>query len=441
MNINSHWCDRFRILDDIDNLRDKVIVRGPVLNDLHNLPLEEASRQLRQAFRTVFYPTNQCLSILSRLIAVSKSHCAITYPDNKSFIRGIYAETPPLPEFSSPMYLTGLAGIGKTEILRTFQRLLSQNDEITVDTSHPPFRIQPPWLVTVQSRSSARDVLTALAGQDGKLYELVRRCRKLAYRDGIPFLVADELQFVTGSDSANTRVSQMLMSLGYVGVPFLFAANFSMLQRLMKRPGEEQQRLLAQPIVLMPDAPDSEDWRKTIQALVEISPANFILDPEKLAPDLHRYTFGRKRALTQLLTLAFRIEFPNGGIVTSTSLAKAYKDASYTVFRDETECLFKQTITNRPNRGRSDLWCPLPNDGESQVAQIKQFSVAARERAATDTEIRSALTAAEAKVATAMGNSTKKTSRDAGGKVLSLCNKSQDASTLIQNMSTFLDKN
>lgn len=214
-----------------------------------------------------------------------------------------------------------------------------------------------------------------------------------------------------------------------------------MLQRLMKRPGEEQQRLLAQPIVLMPDAPDSEDWRKTIQALVEISPANFILDPEKLAPDLHRYTFGRKRALTQLLTLAFRIEFPNGGIVTSTSLAKAYKDASYTVFRDETECLFKQTITNRPNRGRSDLWCPLPNDGESQVAQIKQFSVAARERAATDTEIRSALTAAEAKVATAMGNSTKKTSRDAGGKVLSLCNKSQDASTLIQNMSTFLDKN
>jgi len=441
VNIDSHWCDRFRSLDDVDNLRDKITVRGPVVNDLHNLPLEEASRQLRQAFRTVFYPTNQCLSILTRLIAISKSHCAVTYPDAKSFIRGIYAETPPLPEFSSPLYLTGLAGIGKTEILRAFQRLLSKNDEVTVDASHPPFRIQPPWLVTVQSRSSARDVLIALAGQDGKLYELVRRCRKLAYRDGIPFLVADELQFVTGSDSANTRVSQMLMSLGYIGVPFLFAANFSMLQRLMKRPGEEQQRLLAQPIVLTPDAPNSEDWRKTIEALIEVAPANFILDPEKLAPDLHRYTFGRKRALSQLLTLAFRIEFLNGGIVTSASLAKAYKDTSYTVYREETECLFKQTITNRPIRGRSDLWCPLPNEGEPEVAQIKQFSVAAQERAVTDTEMRSALTAAETKAAAAIDNSTRKRSQEGGGKVLALRGKTTlDASTLTQNMDTFLDR-
>lgn len=440
MNINSHWCERFRSLDDVENLRDKVIVRGPVLNDLHNLPLEEASRQLSQAFRTVFYPTNQCLSILSRLIAISTSHCAIIYPDTKSFIRGIYAETPPLPEFSSPLYLTGLAGIGKTEILRTFQRLLSQNDEVTVDASHPPFRIQPPWLVTVQSRSSARDVLTALAGQDGKLYELVRRCRKLAYRDGIPFLVADELQFVTGSDTANTRVSQMLMSLGYIGVPFLFAANFSMLQRLMKRPGEEQQRLLAQPIVLTPDAPNSEDWRKTIEALIQVAPANFILDLEKLAPDLHRYTFGRKRALSQLLTLAFRIEFPNGGIVTSASLAKAYRTATYTVYREETECLLKQAITNRPSRDRPDLWCPILDEGDGQVVQIKKFAVLAQERAVADAEMRSSLNLAEAKVAANIKRSTTEKSRDTGGRVLSIRKDSVlDTTTLIHNMATFLD--
>ncbi|WP_143433004.1 ATP-binding protein [Herbaspirillum camelliae] len=440
MRTNSYWIDRFRELENLDVLREKATISGPVLIDLFKLPLEQASLQLQQAFRSVFYPTNQCLSILRRLIGVSAAHCATTYTDAKSFMSGVYAESPPLLEFSPPLYLTGLAGVGKTEILNTFQRLLSQSDEVVVDDKHPPFRILPPWLVTVRSRSSARDVLGVLANQDGKPYELIKRCRKLAYRDAVPFLVADELQFVTGSDSANTRVSQMLMSLAYIGIPFLFAANFSMLQRLMRRPGEEQQRLLAQPIILHPDAPDSEDWTKTIEALVAVAPANFAFDPQKLAPDLHRYTFGRKRALSELLSLAFRIEFQNGSGVTSTSLTKAYKSSAYTVYRDETEFLFKQAIANRPSRGRPDLWCPIPDDGNIQLARIVQFSTAAQERAAADAEMRSALTAAEIKAVAAIENPAKRKNRNSGSKVLSIHRTpARDASTLSKNMDSFLD--
>ncbi|WP_288392734.1 ATP-binding protein [uncultured Herbaspirillum sp.] len=440
MSSELYWCERFVGLTDAENLRQKVTTHGAVSEDFPSLPLEDATRELRQALRTVFYPTNQCLNILHRLIGISSAHCLSTYPDARTFMKGLYAEAAPLTDFSPPLCLTGLAGIGKTEVLRAFRRLLSIESEVTVDDNHPPFRIHPPWLVTVQSRSSSRDVLGALANQDGKPYELTKKCRRLAYRDGIPFLIADELQFVTGSDSANTRVSQMLMSLGYIGIPFLFAANFSMLSRLMKRPGEEQQRLLAQPIVMLPDPPDSEDWRNTITALTAVEPHLFKFDVANLAQELHHYTFGRKRALSELLTLAFRIAY-SAKEVTANTLAKAYKSSEYTIYRNEVECLNKQLVDHRPDKKRLDLWCPIPIDRANHAASISQFSIAAREREIADAEVRSSLTPAEAKAAAAVSKAAMAKNSGGKAKVLSIQRKKEiSAETLKSNMDSFLDR-
>ena len=72
---------------------------------------------LRQAFECTFIPNEQHCQILSRLAGMMSAHYKNFYPDTRSYIR-LMEEGRTVDQFPSSICLTGLAGIGKSMLMR-----------------------------------------------------------------------------------------------------------------------------------------------------------------------------------------------------------------------------------------------------------------------------------------------------------------------------------
>lgn len=436
--IASPWIGHFEPLLNTETIRQRAAVTVSPITGLASMPLELAYARLEHALKTIFYPTTQCVSVLKRLVGIAYSHCMAVYPNNRAFLCGVYASEPPLEEFVPPICLTGLAGTGKTEILKAFGRLHDCGHSVLVDPDHPLFPVRGSQLVTVKARSSPKDVLRCLAQGEGAPTELIISGRKRAYRDGIAMLLTDELQFATGSENANARVAQMLLSLGYLGIPFVYAANFSLISRLQRRPGEEQHRLLSDPIVLIPDRATSTDWQNTLAAQRSVAPEVFVFDPVVDAEPLHAYCGGRKRAMAKLLLLAFRDQYPRGGFVDCEAVRRAYLSMEYAGYREETEILATQAIQFRAHPKRKDLWCPIPLAGTTAAA-FMETAVAARQELVAEVELTAALTREE-KCGAAKAKQGLSKGSDVSGQVVRLPRKSAATATdLKRNAGLFRD--
>lgn len=433
------WAARFESLLDVETLKERATVTVSPLANLPSMPVELAAKLLEDALKATFYPTTQCLAVLLRLVGVAHAHCVTTYPDPRTFLGGVYAEHAPLPDFSMPICLTGLAGTGKTEILNAFSRIQQSDSEVRIDAHHSPFPLRTSWSVTIQARSSPKDVLRNLAQAEGTPSELIEKCRKLAFRDGIPCLTADEFQFATGSEQANARLTQMLLSLGYIGIPFAYAANFSLVRRLQRRPEEELQRLLAHPVVLLPDPWSSDDWQKTLQAQRDVAPDILIFDPIADARSLHAYSAGRKRAMAKLIVLAFRARHSLDSKIDLEAIRHAYHSTEFAGDREEAEILASQAIQNRAGKKGKDLWCPIPLPADAAAAFHDSLVLARGERVA-EAELKSALTGEERREVEEMERSLN-TGKRASGEVAPLRKKAAPtADELKRNANWFRDK-
>lgn len=432
----NHWAARFEPLLDQSVIKQRAQVTVPPLVNLTSMPIDLACKRLEIALETIFHPTTQCLATLHKLVGIAHAHCVVTYPNVKQFLSGVYAQQSPLPDFFPPICLTGLGGVGKSKLIEAFRRIQLPDQEIVVDTEHSSFPLIGSWAATIQARSSPKDVLKVLAGVDDSPADLINRCRKLGYRDGVPFILADEFQFATGTNSANTRVTQMLLSLGYIGIPFLFAANYSLLHRLQKRPEEEQQRLLSNSIVLSPDAWNSADWVDTLKAQCNVAPNYIKLDPDLDAKEFHAYSAGRKRAMAKLILIAFRNEYANGGIVDRRAIRIAYESVDYAGYKDQAEILAAQAIQNRQQNNRKDLWCPI----RAELTKTQEFlesSINSRQDSVAKAELEATLTLNERRHVQAISHGKSKI-KETSGKVVSINNKKiLTAEDLKQNTNLF----
>lgn len=430
------WAARFEPLLDREEIRKRSARSVPPLSSIKTLPPETACIKLKEALEQIFYPTPQCILILERFVGLAYAHCLAHYSDGKEYLNGIYSRETPLPHFATPICLTGLAGAGKSELMHAFVRLLPPDSTVSASPDHSPLPLCASWNLTVQARSSPKDLLRVIAGVDGTPKNLVDLCRKRAFRDGISWLAVDEFQFATQSATANARVTQMLLSLGYIGLPFVYAANFSLLRRLMNRPQEDQHRLLGKPIVLLPELPESEEWCGTLEAQKAVAPDVLDFDPVNDAVAFHHYTAGIKRAVVALLSIAYRIARDvNSGIVTMREVEQAYRSGEYTFHRRDAEAISKQLVTNRCVR--DDLWCPidLPKTLQEKFAEHARKE---RDASVAEAMLLSSMTVEERQGYMALKGrkyQIKKT-----GKVVAIKKKSMTADDLITNANWFKDQ-
>lgn len=363
LTLDSPWVDRFHDVTRED-LSHQLAYKPETLVGLHVLDVELATKQLNAALEELFIPTSQVVDIAHTLLEKAKASSAQIFSSVQNYMTNIYAIEVSLPEFISPTCLTGPAGVGKTSFLNRLQSLFPPRMEIDVDESHRNFPLISYWHLPINERVSLSDMLRPILSEHYGMIQppkshsdLKRLCRRKVCQSGVSMLFVDELQFLTRSQSANAHVTSVLHYLSSLGAPVVYLANYSMCERIKKRPQEDQERFLVDPIILLPELPDSEDWIRTLDAVREVAPDVFDFDPVGDASELYSYTAGLKRLVRLLLVQAYKIARSNGSAVRMREIRSAYTSTKFSVNRATVEELHKLYLN--PSTKRKDLVCPF----------------------------------------------------------------------------------
>lgn len=382
MKEKNQWADRFNILHDPNKIRDLARVIPPPLFGLASLTPKTGRKLIERSLKKIFIPTDQSVSILMKLIDMAYAHSLITYPDNKTFISGVYAKECPVPETVMATCLTGLAGVGKSHIVEALRRILPPNACVLAEAHHPSFPLISAWYLKIREKTTTAKLLQSLLESDDNefnditgsmLYSalnlktppaakdmsrLLRQCRRTAFKSGVSLTVADEFQFATRSENANTLVTSMLHHLSSLGHPLLYVANYSLCHRLLRRPQEDTQRLLSDPLILFPDSWDSSDWQSTVKAYCDVAPEVFRKEIVDNAKKVHGWTGGIKRLLGAMLVIAYERSRETGnGAVGLDELAWAYDSRAYKSNQKDVLEINKQDLTGE--KSSDQLWCPF----------------------------------------------------------------------------------
>lgn len=452
MNPINPWTARFASLLDPERIRELSRFVPSPLTDLDQLPVEVASMAIMTAFKQLFVPTAHTIAILLELVGIALAHAHETYPSAEVFIERVYAKgnqkslKPDLSdmlELAVIVCLTGLAGVGKSHVIKALRRILGTGGRVLVDTRHTEFPLVAGWFLNVREKTTIGKMYLSLLGkEEGRLdalspnsfesmhgrrskerndiSRLLASCRFLAYRDGVSILPADEFQFVTRSERANALATSMLLHLALIGPPLIYVANFSLGHRLLSRPHEDVQRLLERRIVLLPDTARSVDWLNTVVAYKDIAPEVFVFNPEEIAETIHGWTAGLKRLLGRILIIAYRRARATGKCVGLPEIEWAYHSESYSVDRKDVDLIDQQYVTNK--MARKDLWCPFEL---SKPLRVKEEEDAARQRRQTMSArlVTSALTQQERETYEQLQKAAEKSTPSSKGRAVSMPNR------------------
>lgn len=376
-------------------------LRATPLIGLDGQPVGVAADLLEAAMRRVFEPTEQIVGVLVEILSLARGHAHLTYPDMPSFRAGIHLRHPPLQASGTLLLVTGLAGVGKSAVLAALERILDIPGPLRVP-SVGTVALVLRWSQQIGERTSIASILQALSRQAWEaadvatgvpedrrtteappksVMELVRSLRARGFRDGVSLLSFDEFQFLTRSRDANALVTSLLFHLLSLGLPCVWAANYGLGHRLLRRPQEDLDRLFArEPLILFPDEPDSDDWQRTIAALIAVAPAAFDIDIIASAEELHEMTAGLRRYLRALLIEGYRVSRSGHGPVGMNSLREAYK-RRYAIKRRVVGFLRQIDCGVPPNRAQQHLVCPFDVPVE-RIARRKEKATADRTREA-----------------------------------------------------------
>lgn len=337
------------------------------VSDLGSLSADEACQRLDEAWKTVFVPGPQHVQILRSLLDQAQGFARSRYPTVNDYNRQRCAG---LASTSSPQQircLTGLAGISKSSLARAFERICRLQPSPEFLTDGQRLVIYPVRRLEIDGQPSVLGILkgvanpVALAGRAMTgVAGLMEHVSDWFMATATSTLVVDEMQFFTQSNSANTKTSQLIMTLANLGPPLVYVANFSLVKKLMLRPQEEKDRLLAAPMVLNPPLADDPWWIIAIGEYLSAEPATFKFDAATNALELHRYTAGLFRALRQLLLQAYReARALDRHEVTMEDVRRAYRSRTYSSHRKDVEDLASLAVSSLMEEKRPDLVCPF----------------------------------------------------------------------------------
>ena len=361
------WLYWFNRLDTDEAIRRATYMPAAPLIRLQSMGGEEACRKLDSAWEEIFFPGPQHIQILRKLLDQAIYFSSSACPTLKDYIRHRSQDTK--PPLNTPLIqcLTGLAGVSKSSLVKAFVRMCQPDNNGNFVSEGHKLILQPIRRMGIEAQASLHGVLRQLSNpitvsSKGKLdlAESTKHVSDWLSATATCMLVVDEMQFFTQSSTASTKTSQLLMTAANLGPPLTFVANYSLVNKLMKRPQEEKDRLLASPIVLRPPLEDDDWWRDVIKEYLAVSPESFRLDPLLHAQELHRLTAGLFRALRNLLVQAYREAIQLGkSFVTIDEVRLAYRSTTYSTQRKDIEDLISLSISNLMEKKRPDLTCPF----------------------------------------------------------------------------------
>ncbi len=253
-------------------------------------------------------------------------------------------------------------------------------------------------------------------GKDLKQSHLLQLARRISRRDAVCLIFIDEFQFITRSLQANALAMALLLQLLSVGPRLVYVANYSLVRRLMSRRQEDRHRVLGNHMELQPDAVDSADFLNYIRELTQVTPEDFRFEVSGVAGLLHRYTYGIKRAVVELLVAAWAHgKALRGGRadVTESDLKAAYASSGYTPYRCDVEALWRHSVGDKDIN--PDLLNPLRVESPMNNVAVAQTAIRDFNRRVNERHVEGMLTPSEREVLSKLSAPSKATSVD--GKV------------------------
>jgi len=372
--IEQQWLHWFDQLSTDEGIKDAAYSPGIPIQTEPNMPASDVLKKLDTAWEGIFLPGPQHLQILRMLVDQAMSFSRSTCPTLKEYNQQRSSEIQNIASPPSIYCLSGIAGISKSSLLKAFERICRIDPANPVMTDGQRLVLLPVRRISIEANSTTNSVLGSLANRAavrGKklsdINELLKHLRDSLRATCTATVALDELQFFTQSASASTRTVQLIMALASLGAPLIYVANYSLGHKLTKRPNEETDRLLSNPIILEPPAADSVYWIEVITEYLAVSPAHFHLDPRANAQELHRLTAGLFRKLRLLLLAAYRIAVDREtSFVTMEEVRLAYRSSHYSVHRKDVEDLASLAVSDLLAERRQDLVCPFKSVGNAR---------------------------------------------------------------------------
>lgn len=358
----------------------------------------------------VFLCGEQTSMLMDQLLAIGEGHALTHYSSSQQVLGAIYHQEPWGDTTQSALMLTGLAGTGKTQLIHAMRRLLVAHKSRVDLPGHHNLEIQPAWFMSLKDGNTLNSLLgpcidPEMTGgekveihrkKDLKQSHLLQLARRVSRRDGVCVIFLDEFQFITRSLQANALAMALLLQLISVGPRVIYVANYSLARRLMSRRQEDRHRVLVNHMELQPDAVGSTDFLNYITELTRIAPEDFRFEVPAIADLLHRYSFGIKRAVVELLARAWAHGKSQRGAradVTESDVKAAYASSGYLPLRGEVEALWRHSVGDKDIN--PDLLNPLRVETPPSSVVVAQSAINDFNRRVNERHVEGMLTPSE----------------------------------------------
>lgn len=382
------WADRFTSYLAPEALKALLDYRPAPASGLDQVTLHEAKVRIEAALEELFVATEPRVAIALAIVEAMHAWSLRTYSTRRNFVELLYHDLPDIDP-DHPIVLTGLAGVGKSALVKRLLNILPKHMEVFVD--HDPGRFPLLWGLRITTGAN-RSVLYLLKSlrlpglpvANRNIDYVCKEIRRRAFRCGISLIVPDELQFYTKSKSATAKITTLLYTIQGLGIPVLASMNYSLCHRLMDgRNQEDLDRFFSRVLQLQPPGPASSDWIESIQARIDLAPGVFAFKAKEVARELFEYTFGLDRYLNRLLVLAYVSQRSrNQRTVSISDIKAAYLSGSFASDRKNVLALFNQRIRGKFDRKRLDLINPFPDENKTGKEEEDIVGDIAREQSA-----------------------------------------------------------
>lgn len=357
---------------DAPTLREKVTVRPQPVVGMASLSDSLAAEKLSDALKEIYIPNPFSIDFILEVVGRAAIYSAEKFDTEVNYVSRFY--NPPEDE-AFPLCLTGLAGVGKSQTINALRKVMPGPIGLTCDHFKGTQILVSHWYASARGKAGGRQLLADFLGEEISksrinTAKLLVECRRRANRDGVSLVLLEEMQHIsTGQGVA--KVTEILLTMAGIGVPMAYVANYSLVHKLLNRNSEDKQRLLAEPRIMLPDAPDSETWNGYIEECIRVSNGWFCVGLDDLAHELYRCSFGIKRLVVQLIKLAY-VEARAVGRkqIALEDIHKAYLSSSFFTNRQDVEELQRQSLQSKQTGGRLDLRCPFEIPMRSNVIQF-----------------------------------------------------------------------
>jgi hypothetical protein len=368
---------RFDGYMNIESIRKRVILRPEPVKDLEVLQPLVAAELFAEKLKEMYLPNEFSLNFIHEMIILAYLHSLKVFSSAAGYAAKIF--NPPEAEVS-PICLTGLAGVGKSQTIAALRRAMPPPTELACDLYQGTVELTSLWYASARGKASGKQLLLdfvhsgAHDGRGGNLAKLLVECRRRANRDGVSMVVLEETQHINTGMGAS-KVTDILLTMAAIGPPMIFVSNYSLVHKLLRRNSEDKQRLLSEPRIMFPEDPKSQDWADYVSECIRVSGGRVKAGKEEFAAELYRSTFGIKRLAVQLLKLAY-LECRSAGRdrIELEDLHKVYRSSAYTSNAREVEELQLQIINKGSSGTHQDLRCPfdLPAEFKSNVVSFNR---------------------------------------------------------------------